>query len=243
MLGRQPMEAFFSDPATLKRLSPLLQWGAIGLVALGALVQTAKHLVDLRERSLSSALAREKEDTRAKKEAALQAALVKIRSDFDKLAASSNELRERAARAEAMAPKLDQRGRIVAGPNVTYSSEFSEGIARAERLLSAGDLDGAYQIGEELRAKRDDFGLAYFILAIVEGERKHVDVCETYLNKALACGVDDWHQALCFYNLAEIATERGQEAESFDYIRQAHRKAPTDPHIEAAYEKLPPEYR
>ena len=221
----------------------MLQWGAISLVALGALVQTAKHLVDLRERNISSALAREKDDVQAKKEAAIQAALVKSRSDYDKLAASSKDLQERVSKAEAQAPKLDRRGRFVAGPNVTYGSEFSEGIARAERLLSTGDLDGAYQIGEELRAKRDDFGLAYFILAIVEGERKHVEVCETYLKKALACGVDDWHEALCFYNLAEIATERGQETESFDYIRQAHRKAPTDPHIEAAYEKLPAEYR
>ena len=237
------MEAFFSDPAALKRLSPLLQWGAIGLVAMGALVQTAKHFVDLRERNLSSALARDKDDVQAKKEAALQAALAKSKSDCDKLAALSKDLQERIGKAEAMAPKLDRRGRIVAGPNVTYASEFSEGISRAERLLSTGDLDGAYQIGEELRAKRDDFGLAYFILAIVEGERKHVDVCEAYLKKAMACGVDDWHEALCFYNLAEIATDRGQEAESFDYIRQAHRKAPTDPHIEAVYEKLPPEYR
>ena len=170
------MDAFFSDPASLRRLSPWLQWGAIGLVALGALVQTAKQLVDLRERRLSSALARAKDDAEAKKEAALRAALLKSKSDYDQLAASLNELQERASKAEAMAPKLDRRGRIVAGPNVTYSSEFSEGIVRAERMLSTGDLDGAYQIGEELRAKRDDFGLAYFILAIVEGERKHVDV-------------------------------------------------------------------
>ena len=169
--------------------------------------------------------------------------MAKARSDYDKLAATSKEWQERVSKAEAQVPKFDERGRIVAGPSAAYPTEFSEGIAKAERMLSAGDLDGAYQIGQELLAKKDDFGLAYFILAIVEGERKHVDVSENYLKKAMSCGVDNWHQALCLYSLAEIALERGQEAASYDYIRQAHAKAPTDPHIQAAYDKLPDEYR
>ena len=253
MIGHRPMEAIFSDPAALKRLSPLLQWSAIGLVALGALAQTAKHLVDLRERSLSAALAEANDDARSKKEAALQAALAKeaalqaalakAKSDYDKLAAASKDWQDRVSKAEAQVPKFDERGRIVAGPNAAYPTEFSEGIAKAERMLSTGDLDGAYQIAKDLLAKKDDFGLAYFILAIVEGERKHVDISETYLKKAMSCGVDDWHQALCLYSLAEIALDRGQEAASYDYIRQAHAKAPNDPHIQAAYEKLPDEYR
>ena len=237
------MEALFSDPAALRRLSPLLQWSAIGLVVLGVLVQTAKQLVDLRERSLSTALARTNDEARTKKEAALQVALAKAKGDCDKLAATSKEWQDRASKAEALAPKFDERGRIVAGPNATYPTEFSEGVARAERMLSAGDLDGAYGIGQDLLAKRADFGLAYFLLGIVEGERKHVDVCETYLKKAMTCGVDDWHQALCLYSLAEIAMVRGQEAAGYDYIRQAHEKLPSDPHIQAAYNKLPAEYR
>ena len=237
------MEALFSDPAALKRLSPLLQWSAIGLVALGAVVQTAKHLVDVRERSLSAALARASDEARTKKEADLQAALAKARSDYDKLAATSKDWQDRISKAEALAPKFDERGRIVAGPSATYPTEFSEGVAKAERMLSTGDLDGAYGIGQDLLAKKSDFGLAYFILGIVEGERKHVDVCETYLKKAMACGVDNWHQALCLYSLAEIEMVRGQKAASYDYIRQAHTKLPSDPHIQAAYDKLPEEYR
>lgn len=64
-----------NDPTTLRSVSTLLQWFAIALIFLGGSFQLAKHLVDLRERRISSSLLVQKEGAQQKREEALRSEL------------------------------------------------------------------------------------------------------------------------------------------------------------------------
>jgi len=243
LFGKDKMDSLYTDPTALKRLSANLQWVAIALVVCGVVVQVVKHLVDLRERNVSTALSASKEDARIKKEQELQAALEKSKLDYQQLSASAKQLQDHLSKAEIAAPKIDRQGRIAASPFVSYDSEFSEGVAEARRLFSAGDLDGAFRVADGLRKKNDDFGLAYFLLGSVEAERGNFENAEALLKKALSLGLDTADEAWCLHNLGLAVGSQGRQVSAIDYIKQAHKKAPNEAGITQTFEKIPPELR
>jgi tetratricopeptide (TPR) repeat protein len=237
------METLYTDPTALKRLSANLQWCAIALVVCGVVVQVVKHLVDLRERSVSAALSAAKDQSRIKKEQELQVALEKSKQDYEQLSSSAKELQDRLEKAEIAAPKIDRQGRIAASPFVSYASEFSEGIAEARRLFSAGDMDGAFRVADGLRKRKDDFGLAYFLLGSVEAQRSHFGEAEAFLKKALSLGLDVADEAWCLHNLGLVVGSQGHQLKAIDYIKEAHKKAPNEVGITQTYEKIPLDLR
>lgn len=60
-----------NDPSTLRSLSALVQWSAIILVFFGGCLQVLRHVIDLREKRISSSLTASKDDTQRQREAEL----------------------------------------------------------------------------------------------------------------------------------------------------------------------------
>jgi tetratricopeptide (TPR) repeat protein len=236
LVPRPEMELLHNDPIALRRLSAVLQWLAIGLVVGGVLLQSMKQLVDLKERRVTTAINAARDAERLKKEQELQAALAKTAGDYEQVSASAKDLATKLAVAQQAAPKVNGAGRT---GSATPLPELMAGIAEARRLFAAGDLDGAYRIGEGLKERNRNFGLAYFVMGTVEAQRHRLDQAEQLLRQAISCGLDAHDEAWCRNNLSVIAAARGRTEEAIALIIEAHALAPNDPEVNKAYHKLP----
>ena len=99
------------------------------------------------------------------------------------------------------APKLGIDGRIIPSLGISYPSEFSDGIIRAGALINEGKLDEAYQIAEVLSKKKDDFGLAYYAMGVIELEKGNYSKGKKQLHRALELGLPKAQETSAYNNL------------------------------------------
>jgi septal ring factor EnvC (AmiA/AmiB activator) len=82
----------FSDPVELKRLSNLLQWAAIALVFCGGVLQLLRFVVDQREKTISAALAQQREAAQMQRDKETGERLSQAQNEIARLEAQRQEL-------------------------------------------------------------------------------------------------------------------------------------------------------
>jgi tetratricopeptide (TPR) repeat protein len=216
----------WNDPAALRRVGVVLQWLAISLIFLGGVVQVGKLLLDVREKNLTASLNAAKEQQRQQKQSELEVSLKISQEELSHVQCTASDLAKKLREAEAAAPKLDPSGRIAASPFVSFASEFSEGIAKARKLFAEGQLDDAYVVAEELKKKKDNFGLAYFIMGTVQAQKGNLEPAEQLLKTAIGHGLPKDDEAWARHNLGIVYLRAGNVGDALANLEQASALAP-----------------
>ncbi len=86
-------------------------------------------------------------------------------------------------------------------PQVIPETDSSDVMVQVKSLCNEGKYDEAYRIADELRQKKPDFGLAYFVLGTIEMRKEHYDKGEELLNRAVQIGLPDEDMSWAFHNL------------------------------------------
>ena len=130
------------------------------------------------------------------------------------------ELENQVSNLEIAAPKIGLDGRIEASPDVSFSSDFSDGIVKARNLFDEGKLNEAYSIAESLSKKKNDFGLAYFIMGTVKVQQTDYTNGEILLKKAINLGLTNNDKAWAYHNLGISYLRRNQLQEAQTNLRR-----------------------
>ena len=121
---------------------------------------------------------------------------------------------------EVAAPKIGLDGRIEASPSVSFSSDFSGGIARARKLFEEGKLNQAYAIAEDLSKKKNDFGLAYFLMGTVKIQQNDYIDGDNLLQKAIKYGLTNNDMAWAYHNLGVSSLRRNRLQEAHKFLKK-----------------------
>ena len=68
-------------------------------------------------------------------------------------------------------------------------------------MINEGKLDEAYQIAEVLSKKKDDFGLAYYAMGVIELEKGNYSKGKKQLHRALELGLPKAQETSAYNNL------------------------------------------
>lgn len=120
----------WDDPTALRRLGVVLQWLAIGLVLLGALIQIGKLVLDVREKNLSTSLAVEMEQQRQQRENELKQELVETKTKLVEAGRQADEAHNLASQLEAK-----QKPRILSNERKDKFKKALEGAPRGKVLV------------------------------------------------------------------------------------------------------------
>lgn len=131
-----------------------------------------------------------------------------------------SELENQVGNLKIAAPKIGLDGRIEASPGVSYSSDFSEGIYKARKLFEDGNINAAYSIAEELSKKKNDFGLAYFIMGTAKVQQADYNNGDILLNKAIKSGLTNDDKAWAYHNLGISNLRRNQLNDARNYFQK-----------------------
>jgi tetratricopeptide (TPR) repeat protein len=93
-------------------------------------------------------------------------------------------------------------------PQVLPEIDSSDVMVQVKSLYNEGKYDEAYRIADDLRQKKPDFGLAYFVLGTIEIRKEHYDKGEELLNRAVQLGLPDDEMAWAFYNLGKSSLRK-----------------------------------
>jgi tetratricopeptide (TPR) repeat protein len=94
-------------------------------------------------------------------------------------------------------------------------------IEQVKSLYNEGKFDEAYKIADDLRQRRPDFGLAYFILGTIEMSRENYDKGGELLNKAIQLGLPDEDMAWAFHNLGISSLRRKDMEKAREFLNKA----------------------
>lgn len=158
-------------------------------------------------------------------------ALERLREELEHLDKRTGMLQQQVQQSQAIAPKLDPNGRIMASPFVSFASEFSEGIARSRTLVQEGKLDEAYAIADDLAVKKPDFGLAFFMMGTIEAMKGQLKPAETHLAVAIDKGLSKPDEAWALNNLASIYVRTDRRSEALRSLEKAVLLNPDEPEI------------
>lgn len=121
----------WNDPAALRRLGVVLQWLAIVLVLLGALIQIGKLVLDVREKNLSTSLATGMELQRQERENQLKQELVDTKTKLVEAGRQADEAHNLAVQLEAK-----QKPRILSNESKHKFKKALEGTPRGKVMVS-----------------------------------------------------------------------------------------------------------
>jgi tetratricopeptide (TPR) repeat protein len=91
---------------------------------------------------------------------------------------------------------------------VIPETDSSYVMVQVKSLYNEGKYDEAYRIAYDLKQKKPDFGLAYFVLGTIEIRKEHYDKGEELLNRAVQLGMPDDDMAWAFYNLGKSSLRK-----------------------------------
>ena len=148
---------------------------------------------------------------------------------------SLNAANEKISKLSEAAPRIDERGRIVAGLGVSYMSEFSNGINKARTLFDEGKLADAFAEAERLSKKKPDFGLAFFVMGTVKAAEGMYDESKDFLSKAVELKLPTPDRAHAYHNLGVVALNQKNDIEARKYFEMAIK---TDPNKKESSDML-----
>jgi tetratricopeptide (TPR) repeat protein len=138
-----------------------------------------------------------------------------LTSQVDKLNESTGEyqrgLSEKEETINQLAARIDSK-KVIAfeqptdeekktAAQVVPKTDSSDVIVQIKSLYKEGKYDNAYKMADDLRQKRPEFGLAYFVLGTIEMRRERYDEGKEMLKKAIQFGLPDEDKAWAFHNL------------------------------------------
>ena len=118
-------------------------------------------------------------------------------------------------------PKLDPWGRLQLSPWFTISSDFDTGINKAKGLYSAGNVNEAYKIAEELVHKNKTFGLGYYLMGVIEIDKGKNAEGEKNILKAINLKIPPEDEAWGYYHLGRSVMKRKKNDEALKYFEKA----------------------
>jgi tetratricopeptide (TPR) repeat protein len=136
------------------------------------------------------------------------------------------ELENQVNNLKIAAPKIGLDGSIEASPYVKMASEFSDGINNARKLFDEGKFNEAYDIAQNLSQKKNDFGLAYFIMGTVKAAQANYSESENLLKKAIDLGLPNDDLSWAYHNLGVIYLHKNFLLLARDYVEKALKVSP-----------------
>jgi tetratricopeptide (TPR) repeat protein len=113
-------------------------------------------------------------------------------------------------------------------PQVLSEIDSSDVMVQVKSLYNEGKYDEAYRIADDLRQKKPDFGLAYFVLGTIEIRKEHYDKGEELLNRAVQLGLPDDDMAWAFYNLGKSSLQKKDYKKVREFLEKTIKLKPNN---------------
>ncbi len=111
-------------------------------------------------------------------------------------------------------------------PQVFTETDSSDVMVLVTSLYNKGKYDEAYRIVDDLRQKKPDFGMAYFVLGTIEIRKEHYDKGEELLNRAVQLGMPDEDMAWAFYNLEKSLLLKKDYKKAIEFLEKTVKLKP-----------------
>ena len=137
----------FNDPSTLRSISALVQWVAIIFVFLGGCLQVLRHIIDLREKQVSSFLAVSKDNAQRQRETELNDKLEtsrKLVADLENRIVSATAVVEATLSWDALGNSIDWGSQETGNRSYIAFGHGSEAllIVRSQAIVAKSTVKG-----------------------------------------------------------------------------------------------------